>query len=62
MTSPEFVTEMTSQLAAARHQLDTAVDAESASLAAARLADLTDIARRHGADIGHIGGLAPEPA
>ena len=62
MTSPEFVTEMTAQLSAARRQLREATDSDVAALAAARLADLTDLARRHGVDIGHIQGLAAEPA
>ena len=54
MTSPEFVAEMTAQLAAARHVLDTATDPETMALAAARLADLTDLTCRHGSDITHI--------
>ncbi len=59
MTAPMFVAEMTAQLTAARRELASAWDAEAAASAAARLADLLDIAARAGADLSHIDGLAP---
>lgn len=60
MTSPEFVAEMTAQLEAARQEMETAADPETVALAAARVANLTDLTCRHGTDISHI--LAPAMA
>lgn len=54
MTSPAFVAEMTAQLEAARQDAEASTDPETAELAAARMADLTDLTCRHGTDITHI--------
>lgn len=54
MTSPAFVAEMTAQLEAARQHVETGTDPETVELAAARMADLTDLTCRQGADITHI--------
>lgn len=57
MTSPAFATEMNSQIEQARLALERATvaeDHEGAELAAARLADLTEVTRRHGVDVHHV--------
>ncbi len=57
MTSPAFATEMNSQLEQARRALELAMvtdDHDAAASAAARLADLTEVTRRHGVDVHHV--------
>lgn len=61
MTSPAFATEMNSQIEQARQALERATaagDDESAEAAAARLADLTEVTRRHGVDVHHVSTVA----
>lgn len=61
MTCPAFATEMNSQLDQARRALELATgadDHDAAAIAAARLADLAEVTRRHGVDVHHVSTAA----